>query len=343
MSELLPSTLTEKAISLEKTHPDNLETDLVQECIHFQCHLSSQKILKKPDSGSLKSLSLFLRKQNLENIYPNLDIALSMALCTPVTNCSEMPRNYKIRIGSRNYKNYSSETLKQCLASIRNKELTQRKASDKNFLQCHETEADFREIDDPGLRSTEAIRVSPQPSTSSADILLSAPSARVECPSPLPEEELSNGHQVAREIDRGTGRRNGRGIGWVRGRVAGRGSTRGTRQKRRVRKGGKSPDREDSDSTDENDLAEAQVDLEENASDEDEDMWKKSSWTADRPEPDIFDSIPLSPTRMLPSNARPIRHFEKFYSRRFELIVRKPTYMPVKIIYWGGLKSTSKN
>ncbi|GBP03936.1 hypothetical protein EVAR_74733_1 [Eumeta japonica] len=76
----------------------------------------------------------------------------------------------------------------------------------------------LEEIDDPGLRSTEAIRVSPQPSTSSADILLSAPSARVECPSPLPEEELSNGHQVAREIDRGTGRRNGRGIGWVRGR-----------------------------------------------------------------------------------------------------------------------------
>ncbi|GBP20811.1 hypothetical protein EVAR_14537_1 [Eumeta japonica] len=93
------------------------------------------------------------------------------------------------------------------------------------------------------------------------------------------------------------------------------GSTRGTRQKRRVRKGGKSPDREDSDSTDENDLAEAQVDLEENASDEDEDMWKKSSWTADRPEPDIFDSIPLSPTRMLPSNARPIRHFEKNFTQ----------------------------
>ncbi|GBP31508.1 PiggyBac transposable element-derived protein 4 [Eumeta japonica] len=159
----------------------------------------------------------------------------------------------------------------------------------------------LEEIDDPGLRSTEAIRVSPQPSTSSADILLSAPSARVECPSPLPEEELSNGHQVAREIDRGTGRRNGRGIGWVRGRVAGRGSTR-----------------------DENDLAEAQVDLEENASDEDEDMWKKSSWTADRPEPDIFDSIPLSPTRMLPSNARPIRHFEKNFTQDvFELIVRE--------------------
>ncbi|CAK1592462.1 unnamed protein product [Parnassius mnemosyne] len=42
-----------------------------------------------------------------------------------------MPRNYKKRIGSRNYKNYSAETLRQCLASIENKEITQRKASEK--------------------------------------------------------------------------------------------------------------------------------------------------------------------------------------------------------------------
>ncbi|CAH2085457.1 unnamed protein product [Euphydryas editha] len=42
-----------------------------------------------------------------------------------------MPRNYKKRVGSRNYKNYSSETVRECLASIENKELTQRKASEK--------------------------------------------------------------------------------------------------------------------------------------------------------------------------------------------------------------------
>ncbi|GBP48576.1 hypothetical protein EVAR_38552_1 [Eumeta japonica] len=89
MSELLPSTLTEKAISLEKMYPNDLKSDLVQECLHFQCHFSSERISIKPDSGSLKSLSLFLRKQNLEHIYPNLDIALRMALCTPVTNCSD--------------------------------------------------------------------------------------------------------------------------------------------------------------------------------------------------------------------------------------------------------------
>lgn len=42
-----------------------------------------------------------------------------------------MPRNYKKRLGSRNYKNYSEETLRACLASIENKEFTQRKASEE--------------------------------------------------------------------------------------------------------------------------------------------------------------------------------------------------------------------
>lgn len=109
MSELLPSTLTEKAISLEKMYPNDLETDLVQECVHFQCHLSSQRILIKPDSGSLRSLSLFLRKQNLEHIYPNLDIALRMALCTPVTNCSG-ERSFSCL---KRVKNYLRSTLSQ--------------------------------------------------------------------------------------------------------------------------------------------------------------------------------------------------------------------------------------
>ncbi|XP_054091790.1 uncharacterized protein LOC128923548 [Zeugodacus cucurbitae] len=109
MSELTPTTLTEKALSLEKIYPNDLETDLVQECVHFQCHISSERILIKPDSGSLKSLSLFLRKQNLENIYPNLDIALRMALCTPVTNCSG-ERSFSCL---KRVKNYLRFTLSQ--------------------------------------------------------------------------------------------------------------------------------------------------------------------------------------------------------------------------------------
>lgn len=55
-------------------YPNDLESDLVQECLHFQCHLSSERISINPDSGSLQSLSLFLRKQNLEPIYLNLEL-----------------------------------------------------------------------------------------------------------------------------------------------------------------------------------------------------------------------------------------------------------------------------
>jgi hypothetical protein len=80
MSELSSSTLTEKALFWEEMYPNDLETELVLKCIHFQCHLSAERILIKPDSGSLESLSSFLRKHNLQNVYPNLDIAVRMAL-----------------------------------------------------------------------------------------------------------------------------------------------------------------------------------------------------------------------------------------------------------------------
>lgn len=109
MSELLPSVLTEKASFLEKMYPNDLETDLVQECVHFQSYLSSERISIKPISGSLKSLSSFLREQNLGNIYPNLDIVLRMALCTPATNCSG-ERSFSCL---KRVKNYLRSTLSQ--------------------------------------------------------------------------------------------------------------------------------------------------------------------------------------------------------------------------------------
>lgn len=109
MNELLPSVLTEKASFLEKMYPNDLETDLVQELLHFQSYLSSERISIKPISGSLISLSSFLREQNLGNIYPNLDIALRMALCTPAANCSG-ERSFSCL---KRVKNYLRSTLSQ--------------------------------------------------------------------------------------------------------------------------------------------------------------------------------------------------------------------------------------
>lgn len=87
IDELDIHTLTEKALSLEQTYPNDIETDIVQEIIHWKGFISSQ-ILNKPESKSLQNLSSFLKKQNLEAVYPNLEIAIRIALCIPATNCS---------------------------------------------------------------------------------------------------------------------------------------------------------------------------------------------------------------------------------------------------------------
>ena len=94
---------------------ENKQSDLVQECVHFQAYLSSERILIKPKSGSLKSLSSFMRQQNLENIYPNLDIALRIALCTPATNFSG-ERSFSCL---KRVKNYLRSTLSQKSVSKR--------------------------------------------------------------------------------------------------------------------------------------------------------------------------------------------------------------------------------
>jgi hypothetical protein len=59
-----------------QNYPNDLEDDLVQECVHFYSHVSSNKTTEKPESTSLFNLSTFLRNQSLCNVYPNLDIAL---------------------------------------------------------------------------------------------------------------------------------------------------------------------------------------------------------------------------------------------------------------------------
>ena len=43
-------------------------------------------------------------------------------------NGLEMPRNYKRKLGSHRYRDYSDETIKRALNAIKNKVLTQREA-----------------------------------------------------------------------------------------------------------------------------------------------------------------------------------------------------------------------
>ncbi|KAJ0183639.1 hypothetical protein K1T71_000062 [Dendrolimus kikuchii] len=186
----------------------------------------------------------------------------------------------------------------------------------------------LEDLDEPELRSTDAIRASPQPSTSSDDQGLQSietlrsleslqPSTySADLPSStypgigqptLPARGRGNG----RETGRGSGRGLGRGSGLGTGSVIGR---------KRIAE--ESPEHRDSDSISDNESLESELEPATATSDEDEDMWKKNLWTDNRPAPDTFDSVPMTPTRILPSNARPIRHFEKFFTLEvFELIV----------------------
>jgi hypothetical protein len=109
MDQLSTTKVIEKAQSLVQNYPNDLEDDLVQECVHFYSHVSSNKTAEKPESTSLFNLSTFLRNQSLCNVYPNLDIALRIALCTPATNCSG-ERSFSCL---KRMKNYQRSSLSQ--------------------------------------------------------------------------------------------------------------------------------------------------------------------------------------------------------------------------------------
>ncbi|KAK9870376.1 hypothetical protein WA026_007942 [Henosepilachna vigintioctopunctata] len=67
-------------------YPDDLETGLVEKCVHIQGHYFSERILNKPDSASVKSLSSILGNRNLEKIYRKLYRVFQLALCQEKLN-----------------------------------------------------------------------------------------------------------------------------------------------------------------------------------------------------------------------------------------------------------------
>ncbi|XP_051155178.1 zinc finger MYM-type protein 1-like [Leptopilina boulardi] len=109
MNTLSVVELTEKASSLIKAYPDDLEENLISECIHFASYISSMKDTERKTLISLSSLLKFLRNRSLQNIYPNLDIALRIAVCIPATNCSG-ERSFSCL---KRVKNYHRSSLSQ--------------------------------------------------------------------------------------------------------------------------------------------------------------------------------------------------------------------------------------
>ena len=78
------SEIAERANVLINYYSDDLDDNLIIECQHFGAYLQSMNVLKL----SAIDLCMLICKNEYQNIYPNLHIALSMFLCMMVSNCS---------------------------------------------------------------------------------------------------------------------------------------------------------------------------------------------------------------------------------------------------------------
>jgi hypothetical protein len=84
ITELSSTELREKANILIKAYPDDIEDSFEEECVHFQGHL-------RASWGSKLTLSQISQKfysDDLSSIYPNIEVAIRIFLCTPATNCT---------------------------------------------------------------------------------------------------------------------------------------------------------------------------------------------------------------------------------------------------------------
>lgn len=84
LTKLSPTEVEEKAKSLQMIYSSDLDAHFSEECLHFRAHCS----VKNEDRNSAVSLLKWLRTEDLQTIYPNVDIALRMCVCTPASNCS---------------------------------------------------------------------------------------------------------------------------------------------------------------------------------------------------------------------------------------------------------------
>lgn len=78
------SEVAENAQKLQQYYSCDLEESFAEECLHFRAHLLSMG----ETSQTPLQMGKMMRDKELHNLYPNVDIALRMFVCTPATNCS---------------------------------------------------------------------------------------------------------------------------------------------------------------------------------------------------------------------------------------------------------------
>jgi len=84
LTELTAADIRISADILRNEYNTDLGTSFSNECIHFSSYL---KTISNPPQ-SIQDMLIFIRKNKLKDIFPYVDIALRMLLCTPVSNCS---------------------------------------------------------------------------------------------------------------------------------------------------------------------------------------------------------------------------------------------------------------
>ena len=90
--------ISRNAKDLIDSYPNDLEEELITECQHFGVHLQVMKIIKP----SALSLCRLICENNFVDIYPNVNIALTILLCMMSTNCSG-ERTFSILRRVKNY------------------------------------------------------------------------------------------------------------------------------------------------------------------------------------------------------------------------------------------------
>lgn len=85
MSDLSFDDLKRIVSRLQKDYPDDLDTGLLDEAVHFTEHCS---LSRKDSRYSILEQYEWFTRMNLKTIYPNVDIIFRLCICLPVSNCS---------------------------------------------------------------------------------------------------------------------------------------------------------------------------------------------------------------------------------------------------------------
>lgn len=84
LKNMKTSEVYSSAENLYSMYKNDLDKTFINECIHFQSHIQNLKDYPK----SIIDMSIMMKNHELEDIYPYVNIALRMFLCTPATNCT---------------------------------------------------------------------------------------------------------------------------------------------------------------------------------------------------------------------------------------------------------------